>query len=127
MITIGLQGLGFENSIDIPADMFFELMENIPHMIERIGLVQSKKQYADMWDSVDSTIGNKGNLNWFNCDQEGKVLLRRCQILAALAAYLFEIPLILSGDGIAEELEGIGGINITEQVENGSIPIERFL
>jgi hypothetical protein len=127
MITIGLQGLGFENSIDIPADMFFELMENIPHMIERIGFAKSKKQYADMWDSVDSTIGNRGNLSWFNSDQEGKVLLRRCQILAALAAHLFEIPLILSGDEIVEKLEGIGGINITEQVENGSIPMEQFL
>ena len=127
IITIGLQGLGFENSIDIPADMFFELMENIPHTIERIGFAKSKKQYADMWDSVDSRIGNRGNLSWFNSDQEGKVLLRRCQILAALAAHLFEIPLILSGDGIVEKLEGIGGINITEQVENVSIPIERYL
>ena len=80
-----------------------------------------------MWDSVDSRIGNRGNLSWFNSDQEGKVLLRRCQILAALAAHLFEIPLILSGDGMVEKLEGIGGINITEQVENVSIPIERFL
>jgi hypothetical protein len=127
LISISLTRLGIEKSIDIPADMFFELMENIPHMIERIGLSKSKKQYADMWDSVDSTIGNKGNLSWFNSDNETKVLLRRCQILVALAAHLFEIPLILSGDGIVEKLEGIGGINITEQVENGSIPIEPFL
>jgi hypothetical protein len=127
MITIGLQGLGFEKSVDIPADMFFELLENIPHMIERIGLSKSKKQYADMWDSVNSTIENRGNLSWFNSDNETKVLLRRCQILVALAAHLFEIPLILSGDGIVEKLEDIGGINVTEQVENGSIPIERSL
>ena len=78
MITIGLQRLGFEKSIDIPADMFFELMENLPHMIERIGLAKSKKQYADMWDSVDSSIENRNNLSWFNSDNETKALLRQC-------------------------------------------------
>ena len=127
LTTISLTRLGFEKSIDIPADMFFELLENIPHMIERIGSAKSKKQYADMWDSVDSSIENQVNLSWLNSDQETKVLLRRCQILLALAAHLFEIPLMLSGDGIVEKLEGIGGINITEQVENGSIPMEQFL
>jgi len=126
MITIGMQRLGFEKSIDIPADMFFELMENLPHMIERIGLAKSKKQYADMWDSVDSSIENRNNLSWFNSDNETKALLRQCQVLAALAAHLFEIPLMLSGDGLVEKIEGIGGINITEQVENGSIPKEQF-
>ena len=123
LITINLIGLGFEKSIDIPADMFFELMENIPHMIERIGVVNSKKQYADMWDSVNSTIENRANLSWFNSDNETKVLLRRCQILVALSAYLFDIQLMLSGDGLVEKIEDIGGINITEQVENGSIPM----
>jgi hypothetical protein len=127
LITINLIGLGFEKSIDIPADMFFELMENIPHMIERIGVANSKKQYADMWDSVNSTIENRANLSWFNSDNETKVLLRRCQILVALAAYLFDIQLMLSGDGLVEKIEDIGGINITEQVENGSIPLEQFL
>ena len=127
LTTISLTRLGFEKSIDIPADMFFELLENIPHMIERIGSAKSKKQYADMWDSVDSSIENQVNLSWLNSDQETKVLLRRCQILLALAAHLFEIPLMLSGDEIVEKLEGIGGINITEQVENGSIPMEQFL
>jgi len=110
MITIGLQGLGFENSIDIPADMFFELMENIPHMIERIGAANSKKQYADMWNSVNSSIENKANLSWLNSDNETKVLLRRYQILVALAAYLFDIPLMLSGDGLVEKIEAVGGI-----------------
>jgi hypothetical protein len=126
MITIGLQRLGFEKSIAIPSDMFFELMENIPHMIERMGVDKSKKQYADMWDSVNSSIENKANLSWFNTDNETKTLLRRCQILIALAAYLFDTPLMLSGDGLVEKIEGIGGINVTEQVENGSIPMERF-
>jgi hypothetical protein len=110
MITIGLQGLGFENSIDIPADMFFELMENIPHMIERIGFAKSKKQYADIWDSVNSSIKNRANPSWLNSDNETKVLLRRCQILVALAAHLFEIPLMLSGSGFVEKIEDIGGI-----------------
>lgn len=127
LITINLIRLGFEKSIDIPADMFFELMENIPHMIERIGVVNSKKQYADMWNSVNSTIENRANLSWFNSDNETKVLLRRCQILVALSAYLFDIQLMLSGDGLVEKIEDIGGINITEQVENGSIPLEQFL
>ena len=126
LITINLIRLGFEKSIAIPSDMFFELMENIPHMIERMGVDKSKKQYADMWDSINSSIENKANLSWFNTDNETKTLLRRCQILIALAAYLFDTPLMLSGDGLVEKIEGIGGINVTEQVENGSIPMERF-
>ena len=126
LITISLTRLGIEKSIDIPADMFFELMETIPNMIERIGLAKSKKQYADMWDSVNSTIGNRSNLSWSNSDEETKFLLRRCQVLAVLAAHLFEIPLMLSGDGLVMKIEDIGGINVTGQVENGSIPIEQF-
>ena len=126
LITINLIRLGFEKSIAIPSDMFFELLENIPHMIEQVGLAKSKKQYADMWDSVDTSIVNRSNLSWFNSDNETKVLLRQCQILVALAAHLFEIPLMLSGDGLVEKIEDIGGINVTEQVENGSIPIEHF-
>jgi len=110
MITINLQKLGFEKSVDIPADMFFELLENIPHMIERIGLAKSKKQYADMWESVNSSIENRANLSWSNSDDETKFLLRRCQVPAALAAHLFEIPLILSGDGLVMKIEDIGGI-----------------
>ena len=110
LTTISLIRLGFEKSIDIPADMFFELLENIPHMIERIGSAKSKKQYADMWDSVDSSIENQVNLSWLNSDQETKVLLRRCQILLALAAHLFEIPLMLSGDGLVDKIEAMGGI-----------------
>ena len=126
-ITISLTRLGMEKSIDIPADMFFELMEIIPNMIERIGLAKSKKQYADMWESVDSSSKNRSNLSWSNSDDETKVFLRRCLVLAVLAAHLFEIPLMLSGGGLVEEIESIGGINITEQVENGSIPMEQFL
>jgi hypothetical protein len=126
LITINLIRLGFEKSIAIPSDMFFELLVNIPHMIEQIGLAKSKKQYADMWDSVNTSIVNRSNLSWFNSDNETKVLLRQYQILVALAAHLFEIPLMLSGDGLVEKIEDIGGINVTEQVENGSIPIEHF-
>lgn len=126
-ITISLTRLGIEKSIDIPADMFFELMEIIPNMIERIGLARSKKQYADMWESVDFSIENRSNLSWFNSEDETKVFLRRCQILVALAAYLFDTPLMLSGDGLVEKIEDIGGINVTEQVENGSISMEHFL
>jgi len=126
-ITISLTRLGIEKSIDVPADMFFELIENIQNMIERIGLAKSKKQYADMRDIVDSSIENRVNLSWFNSDEETKVLLRRCQILAVLAAHLFEIPLMLSGGGLIEKIESIGGINVTEQVENGSIPMEKFV
>jgi hypothetical protein len=126
LITINLIRLGFEKFIAIPSDMFFELMENIPHMIERIGVDKSKKQYADMWESVDSSNENRSNLSWSDSDEETKVLLRQCQILVALAAHLFEIPLMLSGDGLVEKIEDIGGINVTEQVENGSIPIEQF-
>ena len=96
-------------------------------MIERIGLAKSKKQYADMWESVDSSSKNRSNLSWSNSDDETKVFLRRCLVLAVLAAHLFEIPLMLSGGGLVEEIESIGGINITEQVENGSIPMEQFL
>jgi len=110
LITISLTRLGIDKSIAIPSDMFFELMENIPHMIERIGVDKSKKQYADMWDSVNSSIENRANLNWFNSDNETKVLLRRCQILVALAAYLFDTPLMLSGDGLVEKIEAVGGI-----------------
>ena len=126
LITISLTRLGIEKSIDVPADMFFELMEIIPNMIERIGLDKSKKQYADMWGRVDSSIENRSNLSWSNSDEETKVFLRRCQVLTVLAAHLFEIPLMLSGGGLDEKIEDIGGINITEQVENGSIPIEQF-
>jgi hypothetical protein len=76
--------------------------------------------------AVHSTIENRSNLSWFNSDDETKVLLRRCQILVALAAHLFEIPLILSGDGLVVKIEDMGGINVTEQVENGTIPVEHF-
>jgi len=110
LITINLIRLGFEKSIAIPSDMFFELMENIPHMIERIGVDKSKKQYADMWNSVNSSIENQVNLSWLNSDQETKVLLRQCQILLALAAHLFDTPLMLSGDGLVDKIEAMGGI-----------------
>ena len=126
-MSVSLTGIGFEKTIEVPADMFFELLEIVPSMIEKIGFAECKNQYTDMWDSVDSSIWDRENLSWFNSDDETKVFLRQCQILIALAAHLFEIPLILSGDSLVEKVEDIGGVNVTEQVENGSIHIGQFL
>ena len=59
-------------------------------------------------------------------DEDTEVFLRMCQMIAVLGSYLHDIALKLSGDGIADYMTQVGGINVTKQVEAGLIPVEQF-
>ena len=50
----------------------------------------------------------------------------KCQFVAVIGACLYGITLKLSGDGIADYMTQVGGINVTEQVEAGLIPAGQF-
>ncbi|MDP3621417.1 MAG: hypothetical protein Q8R65_05785 [Polynucleobacter sp.] len=126
MVEVDLAGYGINCSVTVPAEMFFELLHIIPEMIDRIGFEDSEKQYFAMLAKIKSQYQSMPSLRWGDMDEDTEVFLRMCQMIAVLGSYLHDIALKLSGDGIADYMTQVGGINVTKQVEAGLIPVEQF-
>ena len=126
MLTISLVNLDIDCAIEVPVDMFFELLENTPDLIGRFGFESSMSQWLEMLSTVKFEYKDVRNFDWSKANADEEVFLRRCQIVVALGAHLKDIPLMLSGEGLVDFIEDMGGIEVTEQVLNGSLPIENF-
>lgn len=126
MLSISLVNLDVDCVIEVPVDMFFELLENTPDLIGQFGFESSMSQWLEMLSTVKAEYKEVGNFDWSKANADEEVFLRRCQIVVALGAHLKDIPLMLSGEGLVDFIEDMGGIDVTEQVLNGSLPIENF-
>ena len=126
MINIDLIGNGIDYRFDVPAEMFFELVQIAPEMIERFGIESSKEQYTTILEKVKSQCPLMKNASWYSANRDTEAFMRRCQMVAVLGASLYDIPLMYSADNVLELMEQAGAINITELVEAGLIPIDQM-
>ena len=122
VMNVNLSNHGVDCNVDVPAAMFFELMGIVPEMLGRIGLKNSEKEYFSMLGKIQSEYKTVSSNHWDEIDLKGKEFMRRCQIVAVLGAHLYDIPLQLSGDGLAGFMVEAGAVNITDEVNAGLIP-----
>ena len=123
LMDLSLKNLGLDYTIAVPVNMFFQLFEILPGMIEDMGLEEAKRQYAEMVSEVRAYAAGKSHTSWIDADNDDVCAhLRQCQVVVALSAVLLDMPLFMSGDGLQETMEDLGGINVTKQVEAGMIP-----
>lgn len=126
MVTIDLSGHGVDCSVEVSAQLFFELLHAIPTLIDRTGIEESNRLYSEMLEQIKSQYQEMSSTRLETPDREAHLYKCKCQFVAAIGACLYGITLQLSGDGIADYMTQVGGINVTEQVEAGLIPAGQF-
>ena len=122
MLTLDLIGHGLDYRFNVPESIFFDLVEIVPQLVECIGFEQSKIDYSEMLEDIREKYQLMDEESWDSTDNETQVLLRKCLIIAVLGGLLHDIPLMICSNNAVELMEGLGGINITDQVESGALP-----
>jgi len=126
MINVDLIGNGIDYRFDVPAEMFFGLVQSAPELINVFGVEQSQEEYAVMVEEIKSQCMLMSGVSWHGANKVAEAFFRKCQVVAVLGAFLYDIPLMYSADNVLEFMEQMGAINITEQVEAGLIPMDQM-
>ena len=127
MMTICLDNFDLDCTVGVAVGMFFELFAIMPNMIEKFGYEKSLEEYFEMLSGIQSDFERIKSFSWDSANDYEQQFLRRCQVVAMLGAHLQDIPLLLAGNGLVDCITSVGGVNVTEEVLDGSIPIEQFV
>jgi hypothetical protein len=127
MLTLDLIGHGLDYRFNVPEQAFLDLIKLAPQILECIGLDKFTIQYSKILEVLKAKSQYMNEVSWDSAEKETQVFLCMCLILAVLGGLLHDIPLMICSNNALELMEELGGINVTDQVESGSLPFLSFI